>query len=143
MWLSLMGCDTREATRQPSDAPIWPAQDHWTIYHGDAIPDEYAYLDHTEYSSTTVALPLKKEEAALNAWQDQQQPRISAIHDQLAEAYDNADKRQAISAQSDLAMDGEPPGHVSYGLSYPSGASTQPTPKKLREAMNTRNHYLT
>ena len=55
---------------------------------------------------------------------------ISAIHDQLAEAYDNADKRQAISAQSDLAMDGEPPAHVSYGLSYPSGAR-HPTYKKI------------
>ena len=60
---------------------------------------------------------------AFNAWQDQQQPRISAIYDQLAEAYDNADKHQAVSAQSDLAVDGEPPaGHVSYGLSYESGA---------------------
>jgi len=118
----MTGCDSQEPTA-PSGTPIWPARDHWTIYHGDAIPDEYAYLDHTEYSSTTAALPLQRERAALNVWQDQQQPRISAIHDQLAEAYDNADKRQAISAQSDLAMDGEPPaGHVSYGLSYESGA---------------------
>ena len=113
----MTGCDSQVPTA-PSDTPIWPARDHWTIYHRDAIPDEYAYLDHTEYSSTTVAFPLRREQNALNAWQDQQQPRISAIYDQLAEAYDNADKRQAISAQSDLAVDGEPPaGHVSYGLS--------------------------
>ncbi|MEL0217660.1 MAG: prolyl oligopeptidase family serine peptidase [Gammaproteobacteria bacterium] len=120
--LSMMGCDSQVPTA-PSDTPIWPARDHWTIYHRDAIPDEYAYLDHTEYSSTTVAFPLRREQNALNAWQDQQQPRISAIYDQLAEAYDNADKHQAVSAQSDLAVDGEPPaGHVSYGLSYESGA---------------------
>ena len=120
--LLVMGCDSHEPAA-PSDTPIWPTRDHWTIYHGDAIPDEYAYLDHIEYSSTTVALPLQREQGALNAWQDQQQPRISAIHDHLSKAYDNADKRQAISAQSDLAVDGEPPdGHVSYGLSYQSGA---------------------
>ena len=120
--LSMTGCDSQVPTA-PSDTPIWPARDHWTIYHRDAIPDEYAYLDHTEYSSTTVAFPLRREQNALNAWQDQQQPRISAIYDQLAEAYDNANKHQAVSAQSDLAMDGEPPaGHMSYGLSYESGA---------------------
>ena len=123
MWLSLMGCDTRETTGPPSDAPIWPARDHWTIYHDDAIKDEYAYLDRTERSSTMLALTLTKEQAALNKWQGQQQQRISAIHDQLTEAYENAAERQAISTRSDLAVDGEPPvGHISYGLTYPTGA---------------------
>ena len=129
--LSMTGCDSQVPTA-PSETPIWPARDHWTIYHRDAIPDEYAYLDHTEYSSTTVAFPLRREQNALNAWQDQQQPRISAIYDQLAEAYDNADKHQAVSAQSDLAVDGEPPfGHVSYGLSYQSGARHPTYIKKI------------
>ena len=86
-----LGCDRMPHAEHPTKAPIWQGEPHWQLSHGNARPDEYAFLEtlaHRDDPAWRKGLALESD--SLKAWLDPRFQRVSAIHDALSSAHDRA-----------------------------------------------------
>ena len=86
-----LGCDRRPQPEHPTATPIWQSQPHWQLSHGQARPDEYAFLEAlAERDDPEWRQGLSLESHRLETWLDPRFETVSAIHDALSRVHDQA-----------------------------------------------------